>query len=216
MTKKSIIGIGAGGHGRTVAECIERSGIYRLHSWVDAEANLLNRMIMGAEVIGDDSALLKLKKLDVNYCFIGTGSIGNSQTRQAIAKKSEDIGFEHPTIIDPSAIVSAYSKIAKGTCILPMAVVNTNTSIEAYAIINTGSVVEHDCWVGSFVHIAPSATLAANVKIGNYTHIGAGAVIKEGVTIGSHVIVGAGAVVIDDIDDHSKVAGCPAKPIGYN
>lgn len=50
-----------------------------------------------------------------------------------------------------------------------------------------------------------------HVKYGAW--IGAGATVLAGVTIGRNSIVGAGSVVTKDVDDHTVVAGCPAKVI---
>ena len=51
------------------------------------------------------------------------------------------------------------------------------------------------------------------VKIGNYVWIAAGAMVLKGVTIGAHAIVAAGAVITKDVEDHTLVAGNPAKRI---
>lgn len=50
--------------------------------------------------------------------------------------------------------------------------------------------------------------------IGEDSFIGAGAIILPGTTIGKSCIVGAGAVVKGIVQDHSIMAGNPAKIIG--
>ncbi len=49
------------------------------------------------------------------------------------------------------------------------------------------------------------------VSIGDGSWIGTNAVVLPGVTIGRHAVVAAGSVVSHDVDDHSIVAGVPAK-----
>lgn len=53
------------------------------------------------------------------------------------------------------------------------------------------------------------------VRIGVGADIGVNAVILPGVTVGRGAIVGAGAVVTRDVPDFAKVAGVPAKVIGW-
>lgn len=52
-----------------------------------------------------------------------------------------------------------------------------------------------------------------SVTIGENSFIGAGAIVLPGATIGKNCIIGAGAVVKGNIDDHSIMAGNPAKKI---
>lgn len=53
------------------------------------------------------------------------------------------------------------------------------------------------------------------VRIGAFADIGVNAVILPGVTIGEGAIVGAGAVVSRDVPAYAKVAGVPARVIGW-
>ena len=53
------------------------------------------------------------------------------------------------------------------------------------------------------------------VRVDDWADIGTGAVLLPGVTIGRGAIVGAGAVVTRDVPPFAKVAGVPAKVIGW-
>ena len=53
------------------------------------------------------------------------------------------------------------------------------------------------------------------VRVGANADIGIGAVLLPGVTIGADAIVGAGAVVSRDVPSMAKVAGVPARLIGW-
>lgn len=55
----------------------------------------------------------------------------------------------------------------------------------------------------------------APVRIKQWADIGVNAVILPGITVGRGSIVGAGAVVTRDVPDFVKVAGVPAKVIGW-
>ena len=53
------------------------------------------------------------------------------------------------------------------------------------------------------------------VRIGAGADIGVNAVILPGITVGRGAIVGAGAVVTKDVPEFAKVAGVPARVIGW-
>jgi len=53
------------------------------------------------------------------------------------------------------------------------------------------------------------------VRVDDWADIGTGAVLLPGVTVGKGAIVGAGAVVTHDVPPFAKVAGVPAKVIGW-
>jgi acetyltransferase-like isoleucine patch superfamily enzyme len=55
----------------------------------------------------------------------------------------------------------------------------------------------------------------APVRVGDWADVGVNAVILPGVTLGRGCIVGAGAVVTKDVPDFAKVAGVPARIIGW-
>ena len=55
----------------------------------------------------------------------------------------------------------------------------------------------------------------APVRIGAGADIGVNAVILPGVSVGRGAIVGAGAVVTRDVPDFAKVAGVPARVVGW-
>lgn len=56
----------------------------------------------------------------------------------------------------------------------------------------------------------------APVRICAWADIGVNAVILPGVTVGRGAIVGAGAVVTQDVPDFARVAGVPARIIGWS
>jgi acetyltransferase-like isoleucine patch superfamily enzyme len=55
----------------------------------------------------------------------------------------------------------------------------------------------------------------ATVRIDDDADIGMGAMLLPGVTVGRGAIVGAGAVVTHDVPPYAKVAGSPARVIGF-
>ncbi|MGE5628573.1 MAG: acetyltransferase [Solirubrobacterales bacterium] len=207
---KKIVLIGAGGHCKVIIDIIQSTKEYEIVGITDTKET---GIIFDIPVIGNDDILQELYKTGVEYAFISIGSINDFEKRNKIFKMIKSIGFKIPVLIHKSAIVSQFSSIEEGTCIMAGAVINPGTIIGENCIINTGSVVEHDCMVGNNTHISPNASIAGNVAIGCNTHIGIGSTVIQGKTLGENVTIGAGAVVIDDIIDNSLAVGVPAKVI---
>ncbi|MDE0836950.1 MAG: NeuD/PglB/VioB family sugar acetyltransferase [Akkermansiaceae bacterium] len=213
MEFTAIVGLGAGGHGRVIADILSRSDDYTLAAWLDSDNSLHGTNVCGARVLGNDSLLTKIFSEKISRAFIGLGSTGDASLRRKVADLALGAGMELPVITDVTALVSKTTQISEGVCIFPHAIINPGSHVGRCAIINTRATVEHDCIVGEFCHLAPACVIGGGCVIGNGAHIGIGAVIREGITIGKNVIVGAGAVVVSNIAPGTIVAGVPAKPL---
>lgn len=201
---KKVTIIGGGGHAKVLIDCIEEENKYTINF-----------------VIDDNPALQQVLNYNVyrrNYpgyqpqakTIIG---IGNCTIRKKIA---EEIPAEYITTIHPTAIISKYATVGKGSQVLAGAIINAGAIIGDHCIINTGTVVEHDCILGDYVHLSPNTAIGGGVKIGACTQIGIGASVIQNINIGSNVIIGAGAVVVSDIPDQCTAVGVPAKPIKFH
>ncbi len=206
MAKKpSIILYGAGGHGKVIADMVEKEGRYTVGGFLDDKA--MGEMF-GIPVLGGKSMISALRKKGIDGAVV---SIGSGKARAALQKDLRDAGLKIMTVCHPSAQIARGASLGEGTVVMPCAVVGPDADIGQGSIINTSASVDHDCTLGEFVHIAPGAHLAGGVRVGAFTHIGIGSAVKEGVTIGKNVTVGAGSVVIDDLPDGCTAYGVPAK-----
>ena len=139
-------------------------------------------------------------------------SIGNNKIRKKI---SETIAANFISLIHPSAIVSKYATIGKGTVVMANAVINAGATIGKHCIVNTAAVIEHDCILEDFVHISPNTTITGSVTVGEGTHIGAGAIVLPNIKIGNWATVGAAALVLKEVPDFATVVGNPARILNY-
>lgn len=208
---KSLLLLGGGGHFKSVVDSILELGIFnKLGLVLNDDSAVAYQSVL---VVGCDDDLVQLYRSGWDSAFITVGSVGNTSIREKLYRKLCDIGFDIPSIIDPSAIIADNLKIGRGCYIGKRSVLNSNSEIQDCAIINTGAIVEHDCAIGMFAHIATGAVLCGNVKVGDCTHIGAGSVVKQGVCIGNHTLVGMGSVVTHDLGDNVTAYGNPCREI---
>lgn len=203
---RSVIVIGASGHGKVVADIVQKSGD-NVVGFLDDNLQL-NTSVIGFPVLGTVSDYR-------NYNAEFVIAIGNAEIRERIAKDLE--GVKWYTAIHPSAIISGIGvDIREGTVVMPNAVINTGSTIGKHCIINSSAVVEHDNRIADFVHVSVGAKLAGNVCVGKGTWIGIGVSVSNNVNICSSCMIGAGAVVIKDIRDAGTYVGVPAKKLVFN
>lgn len=198
----SIIIIGAGGHGKVVAEIASLCG-YKEIAFLDNDINI--KSCLGYPVIGTSEECYKYRE---QAFFV---AIGNAKVREKIYQELLTHRIKIATLIHPSAIVSHDASIGSGTVIMAGAIINPGTKIGIGCIVNTGASVDHDNILEDFVHISVGSHLAGNVYIGHHTWIGAGAVVSNNVCICKDCMIGAGAVVNKNIDIPGTYIGVPAK-----
>ncbi len=200
MNKKVVI-IGAGGHGRVVADTVRACG--------DTVVGFLDDGLAdgGLNVIGRVSDAEK-------YCDGETElfvAIGNCCVREKIMNGLS--GASWYTAIHPSAVISPSAVIGKGSCVMAGAVINSGAVIGKGCIVNTCASVDHDDVIGDFVHIACGVNIAGTVTVGNRTWLGIGSAISNNVSLCDDLLIGAGAVVVKDITEKGTYVGAPARKI---
>jgi acetyltransferase EpsM len=204
-----IIIYGAGGHGKVVADVLERQSKYMLLGFLDDDPAKRGKELYGYKIFGGIDTYNE-QGLE-RYPFIV--GIGDNRARQQVVARLEALGCQFGRAIHPSAQIAKDVRLAPGVMVMANVVINPGSSIGKHTIINTGTIVEHDCLIGDFVHISPAAVLAGNVMIQEGAHIGMGSIILPGIQVGAYSVVGAGAVVIDDIPEGVTAVGVPARPI---
>lgn len=202
--------IGGGGHCRSVLDSALSLNMYEKIGIVDFDESA---SVLGIPVVGNDYDLPVLLEEGWTEAFVSVGSVGSTALRRKLYQLAKDIGFNIPSIIDPSAQLARGAEIGEGVFIGKQAVVNTCSSIGRCAIINSGAVVEHDCSIGEFTHISPGAVMCGQVSVGSDSHIGAGTVIRQQITIGEKTLIGAGSVVLKDIPGSVTAYGNPCKVV---
>lgn len=192
-----IIIIGAGGHGRVVADIARLNGYHDIVFLDDADIEMAS---------GKVSEYL-------NYAegadFIV--AIGNNHTRKAIQTMLTESNCNIVTLIHPNAVLGSNVSIGSGTVVMAGVVINAGAKIGDGVILNTCCSVDHDCTIEDYCHISVGAHLAGSVGVGKITFVCAGATIVNNITVCEDCIIGAGAAVVRNIEESGTFVGVPAR-----
>lgn len=200
-----MILIGAGGHARACIDVIEQQGQYQIAGLVGM-SDELNTLHFGYSVIATDNDLPKLAKV-YQFALIATGQILTPDLRMRLYKEINEMGFQSPVITSPTAHVSRYATIGKGTITMHGAIVNAGVRVGCNCIINTAAVIEHNAMVADHCHISTGAIVNGDAKIGAGSFIGSGSIVKEGVVIGQRGVVGMGLAVRHSQENFVRFVG---------
>lgn len=206
-----VVGVGAGGHAKSVIDVLRAAGGFTILGLLDVDARRHGQQVMGVTVCGGDELLAALRADGVDYAFVGIGSVGDPTARQRAYARCRDFGFTMVRAVHPRAVVSPAASLGDGVTVMAVAVINAEAVVGHNVIVNTGAIVEHDCRIADHVHVATGARLAGGAIVGEGAHIGVGAAVREGIRVGRGAVVGAGAVVVRDVPDGAVVIGNPAR-----
>ncbi len=201
--KRKLLIVGAGGHGKVIADIAVRNG-YRKIAFLDDREEV--KECADYPVLGKCSDAGKFA-VDV---VVG---IGDSKIRKQIQDSMKEGNVV--TLVHPDAVVARDVILGAGSVVMAGAVINPGVEIGKGCIVNTCASVDHDCKIGDFVHVAVGSHVCGTVRIGDGVWIGAGVTVSNNVSICSGCIIGAGAVVVSDVTEKGTYVGVPAKCLNY-
>ncbi|NQZ23886.1 MAG: acetyltransferase [Colwellia sp.] len=204
---KKLIIIGAGGHGRVVADCAQQQGKYSQIVFLD-DCFYERKENSEWQVVGSVKDFPQyIDEADFIVAF------GNNHLRKEILDQLKKAKASIVSLIHPSAVVSPHTFIGKGVVVFANAVINIGASIADGCIINTAATVDHDCELHQCIHVSPGANIAGGVHIAQLSWIGIGSTIVEYITLADNTQVGAGAVITQSTQANSLYLGVPAKRV---
>ena len=176
--------IGAGGHGRSVAESASLSGNFEIVGFADDHTDLTEQ-IMGKPVIG----VVDPKLIDPSICDQVIIAIGSNSVREGLMVRFAELGFSFANVVHPQAFVSPTAKMGDGIAIMAGAIIGTEASLGRGAIINCGAVVDHHAQVKDYGHLGVAACMAGGATIGRGAWVQAGSAIGYGASVPDYAIL---------------------------
>ncbi len=171
----SVLIVGAGGHGRSVAEALEVIGIVSIAGFVDDRWPKLDA-VYSYSVLGNTANFKSLRL----YASCAVVAIGNNAMRALLTERLVEAGFSMLTVIHPLAHVSPRAIIGAGCTIMAGAIVGTESVLGEGVIVNSGAVVDHHACVGAFGHLGVGACMAGGTVLGERSWLHAGLALGYG------------------------------------
>lgn len=202
--------VGAGGHGRVVADAAMASGRWESLSFFDDRWPAITTA--GDLQVAGTLATLKARLAGSSAAHAEViVAIGDNARRLEVSDELAAAGARLATVVHPFSAISASATIEPGSVVLAGAVLNPGVRVGRACIVNTRASIDHDCEIGNGIHVCPGVTLAGNVCVQDLVWIGIGSCTIQGISIGHSAVVGAGAAVVDDVRPGTTVVGCPAR-----
>jgi len=194
--------LGAGGFAKEVADVVLRTG-HEIAGFFEEEPSGRERPPRGAPLLSE------IPKAGFDGIVVGVGDC-------ALRRRFFDLvagDYECPALVDPSAVVSGFASIGKGSLVMQGCVVNADARVGQNVLLNVGCCVAHDCTVGDHAHLAPAVMLGGGSHVGAGAFCGTSAVVLPEKRVGDWAVCGAGAVITHDIPDGALAQGVPARVV---
>jgi sugar O-acyltransferase (sialic acid O-acetyltransferase NeuD family) len=199
--------LGAGGHGRAVADLARACG-FTVAGFTDRSSAAGSP---GTPVLGTDTqlaALIRPQQIDGGVVGVGnTALVRRAQLYDVLVAA----GVPQPALVHPRAVASPSSEVGPGSVVFAGCVLGSGVRIGANAVLYSGVVVEHECAIADHAYLSPGVVLSGQVTVEAGAFLGAGAVVLPGLRIGAGAVVAAGAVVTADVPAGQTVMGVPAR-----
>jgi sugar O-acyltransferase (sialic acid O-acetyltransferase NeuD family) len=202
--------VGTGGAGREAFESLEKILLARGQDaleqvcFMQTDTDSQSEHIMGVPVIPYHDYHPELYQIIV--------AIGSPKLRKRVVSELPSTA-RYVTLIDPTAVVSKYASLGKGSIVGAGVVVTCNVDLGAFVQLNLNTTISHDTVAGDFFTTAPTVSVCGNCSIGAGVYLGAGACVRQGITICDGVTIGMGGVVVKDVLEPGVYAGVPVKKI---
>lgn len=155
MPKKRLLVVGAGGHGRSVAEAAILSDQFEVVGFLD-DGQPIGTIVLNAVVLGSIASMSQHLAATDQVIV----AIGNNAIRERLTQQLTEAGFKFATVVHPCAIVSPSASMGAGSAVMAGAVLGTEASLGVSAIVNCGAVVDHHAKVEDYGHLGVNATMA--------------------------------------------------------
>ena len=186
--KPRLLIVGAGGHGRSVAEAVLGTNHFHLVGFADDGAFSRGETVWDIPVLGPAIAFENYAK-QATHAVV---AIGNNVLRQKLFEQLQAAGFALASVIHPRAMVSPRAQLGAGVAVMAGAIVGTEATLGQGAIVNCGAVVDHHAHVHEFGHLGVNACMAGGSVLGALAWMQAGSAIGYGVQLTAGTVLKPG------------------------
>lgn len=187
---RTLLILGAGGHGKSVAEAALLSGEWSKVFFLDDAWPEVTEAL-GCEVLGKVADIESV----ASRCQGAIAAVGNNAVREQWIDLIELAGIDLVSITHPKAWVSPSAVVGAGTAVMAGAVVGTVSEVGKGVIINANATVDHDVVMEELSHIGVGVQLAGGVRVGARAWLQAGSSCGYYVVVEPGVKLGPGTVL---------------------
>ena len=165
----------------------------------------------GYEILGSFDDLFAKGTLE-GMSFLLT--MGDNRIRTELSDKIIAKGGKVPTLIHPTAVISAFATISEvGVYISPYTYVQADSSVGNNTVLLSHVNISHTTHIGNSCFIAGGATIGAYTNMEDFVFIGQGAlsISAKAKHIGHHAFIGARSLLTRDVPPCVVMAGSPAR-----
>lgn len=187
MSKPRLLVVGAGGHGRSVAEAAELSGQFEVVGFLDDSLSS-GAIVQNVPVLGNVTSMANHRGIFDQVIV----AIGNNTVRERLLQQLTLAGFELATVVHPKAIVSPSAVLGAGSAVMAGAIVGTEAHLGLGIIVNCGAVVDHHATVEDVGHLGVNSSMAGGAVLGHAAWLQAGAALGYGVHVSANTVIPPG------------------------
>lgn len=197
MRKARLLIIGAGGHGRSVAEAAELSGTFDVSGFLD-DGLPVGQSVLMSSILGTICGLGSVDHLRRyrTACDQAIVAVGNNAVREKLMQQLISMGFDLATVIHPRAFISPSAVVGMGSAVMAGAIVGTEAQLGIGVIVNCGAVVDHHAKVEDFGHLGVSACMAGGSILGRNAWMQAGCALGYGVEVPAGAVLLPGTALV--------------------
>jgi len=203
-----LVIIGAGGLARETAQAVRDAGELTLLGHLDDNPALHGTEVDGVPVLGGCDLVHELPEAQAVVCV---GSPRDYASRARLVRRLALPESRYATVVHPTAVVSATSRIGPGSVLLAHCVLTAAVRVGAHVAVMPQVVLTHDDEVADFATIASGVRLGGSTRLERGAYVGAGALVREGLVIGAWSLIGMGSTVLHDVPPGEVWAGSPAR-----
>jgi sugar O-acyltransferase (sialic acid O-acetyltransferase NeuD family) len=205
---KPIVIVGAGRHGRLVAETLEKhEAPHPIAGFLD-DTKPVNEDVIGYPVLAGFAAMRDPAFVRDHTWFV---AIGDNTIRTNLCRTLADGGADFLNVIHPNADISRTATIGRGVFLSGFNKVGSRTRVGDWVVLGAYTCLGLDISIGEGAFSGPGVIVVGGVSIGARSFLGAGAVVSNEVSIGADCVVGANSLVLRDLPDGVTAHGIPAR-----